>query len=80
MGYREQSKRIMIYGEWKMGKNKPWDLALLLWTSTRERMKRVGNLIGALVMRAYKNTHPSMGIVCMWEIDQMLWQEFVKNK
>ena len=57
----------------KTEKNKPCDLALLLWTSTRERMKRVGKLIGTSVMRAYKNSHLSMGMVYMWEIGQMLW-------
>ena len=36
----------------KIGKKKPSDLALLLRTSTREQMKRVGKLIGASVMRA----------------------------
>ena len=64
----------------KTRKNKPCDFALLLWISTRERIKRVGKLIEASVMRAYKNAHLSIGMVCTWEIGQMLWQEILKNK
>ena len=59
----------------KTRKNRPWDFALLLWTSTREWMKIVGKLIGASVTRAYKNTHLSIRIVWRWEIGQILWQE-----
>ena len=51
---KPKSKRILLI---KTEKNKPWDLALLLRTSTSELMKRDG------VTRAYKNTHLSMGIV-----------------
>ena len=43
-------------------------------------MKIVGKLIGALVTRAYKNAHLSIGMVCKWEIGQTEWQEIRKNK
>ena len=39
---KPKSNRILWM---KTGKNKPWDLALLLWTSIRERMKNVGKMI-----------------------------------
>ena len=64
----------------KTGKNEPCDFALLLWTSTREWMKKVGKLIEVSMMRAYKNAHLSIGMVCTWEIGQKLWQEILKNK
>ena len=64
----------------KTRKNKPLDFALLLLTSTREQMKIVRKLIGASVMRAYKNAHLSIGIVCTCEIGQILWQNILKNK
>ena len=69
---KPKSKRIL---QIKTRKKRPWDFALLLWTSTSYLIKRVGKLIGASVMRAYKNAHLSMGIVCKWEIGQMEWQE-----
>ena len=47
---KPKSKRILLI---KTEKNKPWDLELLLWTSTTELMKRDGKLIGASVTRAY---------------------------
>ena len=75
--FKPKSNRILWM---KTEKHKPWDLALLLWTSTIEWMKRVEKLIGASVMRAYKNAHLLVGMVCIWEIGQMLWQEILKNK
>ena len=49
---KPRCKRI----QWiKRGKNRAWAVELLLWTSIKERMKRWGKLIGALVTRAYKN-------------------------
>ena len=64
----------------KTGKKRSWDFALLLWTSTKELIKRKGKLIGASLTRAYKNPHLSRGIVCKWEIGQMEWQEIWKNR
>ena len=64
----------------KIGKKRPCAIELLLWTSTKDQMKRVGKLIGAFVIRAYKNAHLSIGMVCKWEMDQMEWQEIWKNK
>ena len=64
----------------KIVKKRPCDLELLLWTSTKDWMKRVGKLIGASVTRAYKNAHLSIGMVCKWEMGQMEWQEIQKNK
>ena len=64
----------------KIRKKRPCDLELLLWTSTKDQMKRVGKLIGASVTRAYKNAHLLIGMVCKWEIDQIEWQEIRKNK
>ena len=64
----------------KIEKKRPWDFALLLWTSTRDRMKRVGKLIGALVTMAYKNAHLSMGIVWRWEMGQIERKEIEKKK
>ena len=52
----------------KIGKKRPCAVELLLWTSTKERMKRVGKLIGTSVTRAYKNAHLSIGMVCKWEM------------
>ena len=64
----------------KTGKKRPYAVELLLWTSTKDRMKRVGKLIGASVTRAYKNSHLSIGMVCKCEIGQIEWQEIRKNK
>ena len=47
----------------KTRKNRLWAVELLLWTSTKDRMKRWGKLIGASVTRAYKNAYPSRGQV-----------------
>ena len=69
---KPKSKRILWI---KTKKKRPWDFALLLWTSTRELMKREGKLVGASVTRAHKNAHLLMGIVCRCEIGQMEWQE-----
>ena len=66
-----------------MNKNreeKPCDLELLLWTLTKERVKRVGKLIEASITRAYKNAHLSIGIVCKWEIGQREWQAIPKKQ
>ena len=41
----------------KIGKKRAWAEELLLWTSTKDRVKRWGKLIGAFVIRAYKNAH-----------------------
>ena len=59
----------------KTKKKKAWIEELFLWTSTKERMKRWGKLIGAFVTRAYKNAYLSIGIVCKWEMGQIEWQE-----
>ena len=64
----------------KTGMKRPCDLEPLLWTSTKDRMKRVGKLIGASIIRAYKNAHLSIGMVYKWEIGQIEWQEIRKNK
>ena len=48
----------------KTGKKRAWAKKLLRWTSTKERMKRWGKLIGASVTSTYKNAHLSIGIVC----------------
>ena len=40
----------------------------------------VGKLIGALVTKAYKNAHLSIGMVGKWEIAQIEWQEIWKNR
>ena len=74
---KPKSKKIL---RMKSEKNKPWDFALLLWTSTSELIKRLGKLIGASVMRAYKNVHLSIGMVWTWETGQILWQDILKNK
>ena len=52
----------------KTGKKRAWAEELLLWTTTKEQMKRCGKLIKASVTRAYKNAHLSIGIVCKWEM------------
>ena len=64
----------------KIEKKRLCDVELLLWTSTNDQMERVGKLIEALVTRAYKNAHLSIGIVCKWEMGQIEWQEIQKNK
>jgi len=64
----------------KIRKNRPCAVKLLLWTSTKDRIKRVGKFIGASVTRAYKNAHLSIGMMGKWEIGQMEWQEIRKNK
>ena len=48
----------------KTGKNRTCKVELLLWTSTKEWMKRVGKLIRASVTKACKNAHISIGMVC----------------
>ena len=64
----------------KPGKKRSWAEELLLWISTKERMKRWGKLIGTSVTRAYKNAHLSIGIVCKWEMGQIEWQEIWKKR
>ena len=64
----------------KTRKKRAWAKELLLWTSTKERMKRWEKLIGASMTRAYKNAHILIGIVCKWEMGQMEWKKIRKNK
>ena len=64
----------------KTGKKRVWAEELLLWTPTKNRMKRWGKLIGASVTRAYKNAHLSIGIMCKWEIGQIEWQKIRKKE
>ena len=45
----------------------------VLWTSIKEQIKRWEKLIGASVIRAYKNAQHSKGMVCKWEIGQEEW-------
>ena len=64
----------------KTGNKRPCAVEQLLWTSTKEQMKRVGKLKGASVTRAYKNACRSIRMVCKWEMGQIEWQEIQKNK
>ena len=64
----------------KTRKKRAWVEELLLWTLTKEWMKRWGKLIGAFVTWAYKNAHLSIGIVCKWEMGQIEWQEIRKKR
>ena len=64
----------------KTDKNKPCAVKLLLWTLTKDQMKRWGKLIGAFITKANKNAHLSIGMVCKWEMGQMEWQEIWENR
>ena len=64
----------------KTGKSNPCPVELLPWTSTKDRIKWWGKLIGAFVIRAYKNAHLSKGMVCKWDMGQIEWHEIQKKE
>ena len=54
----------------KIGKNNPCLVELLLWTLTKDQIKRWGKFIEVSITRAYKNAHLSKGMVVFFFIIQ----------
>ena len=54
--------------------------AKLLWTLFKERRNRWGELIDALDIKAYKNTHRSRGMVWRWEIGHKEWHATLRKR
>ena len=64
----------------KIGWKRAWATAELLWTSFKEQKNRWGKLIEAPEIRAYKNTHRSIGMVWRWEIGHKEWHAILKKR